>query len=72
MPPFVTAECTNSKCKHKNRYDLAELRKNDGNLTKGFILREAAVDDEEFEVVCRHCGRKFKFTLKGSSDGAKK
>lgn len=24
MPPFVSAECTNPKCRHKNRFDLAE------------------------------------------------
>lgn len=41
MPPFVSAECTNSKCKHKNRYDLAELKKDGGTIYKGSIYRAA-------------------------------
>ena len=42
-----------------------------GGLTKGLVVREAEVD-EEFEVTCQHCGRKFKFTLKGGEYGTKK
>lgn len=69
MPPFVSAECTNPKCNHKNRYDLAELKKEgglnyDGN---GTVYRTIETDDEfadeEFVVVCEKCGQRFKITV---------
>lgn len=62
MPPFVSAECTNPKCKHKNRYDLAELKKDDGFIHKGTVYR-AIESDEELTVVCEKCGQRFKITV---------
>ncbi len=62
MPPFVSAECANSKCKHINRYDLAELRKMDGSTYKGTIHR-ALETDEELIVTCANCGQRFKITV---------
>ena len=62
MPPFVSAECTNSECKYMNRYDLAELRKVDGVTYKGTVYR-ASRDDEELAVICENCGRRFKITV---------
>lgn len=70
MPPFVNTQCT--KCSKPNRFDLAEFRKEDGSLVKGVVFRGEEKNDEEFEVTCHHCGRKFKFTVKGGSDGKKK
>lgn len=67
MPPFVSTECPN--CRHQNRFDLAELKKNDTNLVKGFNYRG---NDDEIAVTCQHCGRKFKFTLKGGEHGTQK
>lgn len=61
MPPFVSAECTRSTCKHKNRYDLAELKK-DGYLYKGTIHRLVETD-EELVVTCEKCGQRFKITV---------
>ncbi len=66
MPPFVSTYCTNSKCKHRNRYDLAELRGNSGIAYKGTILHSVQ-DDEEFLVTCEKCGQEFKFTVKRGS-----
>jgi hypothetical protein len=61
MPPFVSAECTNVKCRHKNRYDLAELRREE-TLYKGTIYR-AVETDEELTVTCEKCGQRFKITV---------
>jgi len=68
MPPFVNTNCTH--CEKPNRFDLAELRKIDASLVKGVTYR-GDEKDEEFEVTCQHCGRKFKFPLKGG-EGKKK
>ena len=62
MPPFAPAECPH--CRHRNRYDIAELKKKDGHINKGIIYRSVE-QDEEFEVTCENCGRSFKLTLKG-------
>ena len=62
MPPFVNTNCSHKECKKPNRFDLAELRKKDGSLTKGVVIRGEEIV-EEFEVTCQHCGRKFKFTV---------
>jgi hypothetical protein len=62
MPPFVTAECTNAKCKHKNRYDVAELKKDGGTIHKGIVYR-AMETDEELTVTCAKCGQRFKITV---------
>lgn len=51
MPPFVTAKCTNEKCKHPNRYDLAELKKDGVTVFKGTVYR-AIEADEELAVTC--------------------
>ena len=67
MPPFVNTQCTN--CSKPNRFDLAELRKEDGSLVKGIAFPREDKNSEEFEVTCQHCGRKFKFTLKGGNNG---
>lgn len=69
MPPFVNAQCTN--CSKPNRFDLAELRKEGGSLVKGVVFREEKKGNEELEVTCQHCGRKFKFTVKGGEYGKK-
>ena len=55
-----------------NRFDLAELRKEDGSLVKGIVYRRKEKAEEEFVVTCQHCGRKFKFLVKGGDDGKKK
>ncbi|MBI5823066.1 MAG: hypothetical protein HZB18_03495 [Chloroflexi bacterium] len=70
MPPFVNAECKN--CNKLNRFDLAELRKEDGSLVKGVLYRGEEDNEEVFEKTCQHCGRKFKFIVKGGDDGKKK
>jgi len=62
MPPFAVAECTNAKCRHKNRYDLAELKKNGGVLYKGTVYRTIETD-EELTVTCEKCGQRFKITV---------
>jgi len=62
MPPFVSSECTNPKCKHKNRYDLAELKKDGGIAFKGTVYR-AIESDEEMIVTCEKCGQRFKITI---------
>lgn len=69
MPPFVTAECPNEKCRHKNRYDLAELKKDGGAAFKGTVYR-ALETDEELTVTCEKGGRRFKITVPpGLSEG---
>ncbi len=60
MPPFISAECP--KCKHKNRYDLAELKKDGGAIYKGRVYR-AVEADEEFAVACERCGGRFKISV---------
>ena len=70
MPPFVNTQCPN--CQHRNRFDLAELNRTDTMLLKNFLLQSTSIEDEEFSVTCQHCGRKFKFTVKGGKDGKKK
>jgi hypothetical protein len=62
MPPFVSSECTNPKCRHKNRYDLAELKKDAGAIHKGIIYR-VIESDEELIVTCEQCGQRFKITV---------
>ncbi len=71
MPPFVNTNCVHKECKKLNRFDLAELRKKDGSLVKGVVYR-GDEQDEEFEVTCQHCGRMFKFTVKGGDNGKKR
>ncbi len=60
MPPFISAECP--KCNHKNRYDLAELKKDGGYLYKGTVHRLVEAD-EELAVTCEKCGGRFKITV---------
>ena len=62
MPPNIFAECTNQKCRHKNRYDLAELKKDTGSINKGTVYR-AIGRDEELIVTCEKCGQRFKITV---------
>jgi RNase P subunit RPR2 len=69
MPPFVSTNCPN--CQHKNRFDLAVLKKTDTMLLKNLLLQDP-LEDEEFSVTCQHCGRKFKFILKGGKNGEEK
>lgn len=70
MPPYVNTNCSHKECEKPNRFDLAELRKKDGDFVKGVVIRSdqmAGSEDqtEEFEVTCQHCGRKFKIYVKG-------
>ncbi len=67
MPPFVNTQCAN--CSKPNRFDLAELRKEGGTAFKDVFTNQRSNSAEEFEVTCQHCGRKFKFTLKGGNNG---
>lgn len=71
MPPFVNTDCIH--CKKPNRFDLAELRKEDGAVVfKGESHSINKLEEEEFVVTCQLCGRKFKFPMKGGNDGKKK
>lgn len=70
MPPFVSTECPN--CQHRNRFDLAELKKTNTMVLKNLLLQGIGDEDEDFSVTCQHCGRKFKFTVKGGKDGKEK
>lgn len=70
MPPFVNTKCAN--CKEPNRFDLAELRKEDGVFVKEVFYRDEEEIGEEFEKICQHCGKKFKFVVRGGKDGEKK
>lgn len=70
MPPFVNTNCSHEKCRKPNRFDLAELRKSNGGIYKAYIIR-GEDSDEEFEVTCKICGRKFKILVKGADDGKK-
>lgn len=67
MPPFVSTECPH--CKHQNRFDLAELKKTNAMMYKKITRHYETNNDEEYSVTCSHCGRKFKFTVKGGKDG---
>lgn len=69
MPPFVSTNCPN--CQNHNRFDLAELKKNDTMLMKNLLLQDIS-NAEEFSVTCQHCGRKFKFTVKEGKDDKEK
>ena len=51
MPPFVNSNCAN--CGKSNRFDLSELRP-----------ETESKDVKEYTVVCGHCGRQFKFSVK--------
>ncbi|MDI6770932.1 MAG: hypothetical protein QMD04_14835, partial [Anaerolineales bacterium] len=62
MPPFVSARCTNPSCNNKNRYDLAELKKDKGSLHKAIVYR-AIESDEELIVTCEKYGQRFKITV---------
>jgi len=70
MPPFVATECPN--CRKRNRFDLAELKSTDIVAFKRIDLHNLMDDEEEFSVTCQHCGRKFKFTVKGGKGGEEK
>lgn len=70
MPPFINTQCTN--CSKPNRFDLAELRKQDGNIFKDALSSSRDKSAEEFTVTCQYCGRKFKLTIKGGDDDKKK
>jgi RNase P subunit RPR2 len=70
MPPFLSTECPN--CRKRNRFDLAELKRTDTMVLKKITLYRVSDDDEEFSVTCQHCGRKFKFIVKGGKDGEEK
>ncbi len=63
MSPFVIAECPNEKCKHRNRYDLAELRK--GHQT----VYRTIEGNEEWVVACEQCGQRFKITVLHTKQG---
>lgn len=67
MPPFLNTKCIH--CKKNNRFDLAELSKESGSLMKKIVFRGEEKADQEFEVTCQQCGRKFKFTVKGGDNG---
>jgi transcription elongation factor Elf1 len=69
MPPFANAKCPH--CGHRNRFDVAELRKSDGYAYKGIVFR-GAEDNEDFAVTCENCGRSFKLTVKGGENAKEK
>jgi RNase P subunit RPR2 len=69
MPPFVNTPCAN--CAKPNRFDLAELSKESGSLMKKIVFRGEEKAEQEFEVTCQHCGRKFKFKAKVGDYGKK-
>jgi hypothetical protein len=69
VPPFLNTVCI--YCKKPNRFDLVELRKEDGVLYKGTVYRDMQ-DEEEFYVTCQHCGRKFKIVVPRRQDGEEK
>lgn len=70
MPPFISTKCP--KCKHNNRFDLAELKSRNTVAFKFFSVRSLISEEEEFSVTCQQCGCKFKFTAKGEKDAEKK
>jgi redox-regulated HSP33 family molecular chaperone len=70
MPPFILTDCP--YCRKGNRFDQAELKKTNTMVMKNILLHVVSDADEEFSVTCQHCGRKFKFTLKGGRDGEEK
>ena len=65
MPPFAPADCPH--CGHHNRFDVAELRKDNENVFKGILFRSEE-QNEEFAVTCDKCGRSFKLTVKGGQN----
>lgn len=67
MPPFVSTECPH--CNQSNRFDLAELQKTNTMVIKSLVLYRPVEENEEFSVTCQHCGRKFKFSVKGGNYG---
>lgn len=69
MPPFANTQCVN--CSKPNRFDLAELSKESGNLMKEVVSRGDDKAEQEFEVTCQYCGRKFKFKAKVGEYGKK-
>lgn len=67
MPPFVNTKCVT--CSKSNRFDLAELRKENNASARGILFRGEEKNDEQFIVTCQHCGKEFKFTLRGDNNG---
>jgi RNase P subunit RPR2 len=63
MPPFLNTQCVH--CQKNNRFDIAEILKENGKTAKGVIYRGENKPVEEVVVTCQHCGRKFKVTVKG-------
>lgn len=66
MPPFVSTQCPT--CKKGNRFDLAELKRTNTTIYRDpkpdDILDRITEDEEELTVICQHCGRKFKITVR--------
>jgi hypothetical protein len=67
MPPYVVTKCPN--CKKGNRFDLVDLKKTNTMIFKKITVYSPTEGEEEFSPTCQHCGRKFKFTVKGEKDG---
>jgi len=67
MPQFVNTQCAN--CSKPNRFDLAELRKEDRSISKNILSSQGDKSIEEFIVTCQHCGKKFKIMVKGKNNG---
>lgn len=67
MPPFVNAKCV--YCSKSNRFDFAELRKENNTSVRGILFRGEEKNDEQFTVTCQHCGKEFKFILRGDNNG---
>jgi hypothetical protein len=59
MPPFINTQCPN--CNKPNRIDLSELKLETGSKVA-----------KEYTLVCGHCGRKYKISVKAylTGDGA--
>jgi hypothetical protein len=55
MSQFVNTQCVN--CSKPNRFDLAELRKEDRSISKDILSSRGDKFTEEFIVTCQHCGR---------------
>ncbi|GAB4502484.1 MAG: hypothetical protein Fur0035_20360 [Anaerolineales bacterium] len=63
MPPFVNTPCPH--CQHANRYDLAELLREDGIVEKSLYRQVSPpAGEQEFAVTCAACGKRFKFSAK--------
>ena len=67
MPPFVSTECPN--CKHRNRFDLVELRRINTTVLKSLTFYSTVDENEEFSVTCQGCGQKFKFSVEDGKLG---